>query len=82
MGNTIKTYTLCNRCHGTGVYTMEDPDLENPEIEGYTEDPCKNCGGSGYFESGKIKNNLFVDMDDKINDIKNKVDDIMEKLNE
>ena len=39
------------------------------------EDPCAHCNGEGYFEWGKVDNTL-------LQDIKDKCDDIWEKLNE
>lgn len=59
----------CTRCEGTGII---DP-YGDPPIE--TE--CLDCGGIGFIEWGKQP-----DIMNKLNDIKEKCDDIMNKLNE
>jgi DnaJ-class molecular chaperone len=67
--NAIKALVRCERCKGTGRFTPP----EEPEEE------CRYCKGEGYDEGYYID---MGDVVDTINDIKNKCDDIYEKVNE
>lgn len=57
----------CSKCDGTGVYPF------NTEASG----TCDQCEGTGLFVSKVVDT---TDIEDKLNDIFNKCDDILEKL--
>lgn len=68
-------FTSCSQCSGTGsenVSSIIDGETTSEEIA------CRTCGGE------KIVSNLFLSSDliGMLNDMKNKIDDIFEKVNE
>jgi len=73
MADDIKTYTMCPRCLGAGIYTTEDPVTHVPVVE----DPCTNCNGEGYFEAGKM---VTTEIMDELDWIKKKIKKILNKL--
>jgi DnaJ-class molecular chaperone len=73
MADEIKTYIMCPRCLGTGIYTTEDSTTHLPIVE----DPCTNCGGAGYFETGKTDTTEIMD---ELDWIKKKIKKILNKL--
>jgi len=78
----IKIYLKCRRCQGSGSAEFADPDGAGP-LEPVTESPCTECGGTGFTSDVQVVDtNVFNDIIDKQNDIKEKVDEIMDKLNE
>ena len=59
----IRLLNVCGTCNGSGV------------IEG-TETPCPACGGDGFSTSNtSIESSVFDDILDKLNDIKEKLDE-------
>lgn len=61
----------CGRCEGTGELTVVDEHGTSSTIT------CPDCNGSASVEWGTQS-----DVINKLNDIKQKCDDIMDKLNE
>ncbi len=61
----------CTLCGGTGELTVVD---EHGEFSIIT---CGDCDGSGLIDWGDV-----ADIVDKLDDIKEKCDEIMNKLNE
>jgi len=68
MSNT-EIQSKCMSCSGTGKTNTHDG---NPTGD------CVSCSGSGMLVSGYLSSDLV----DLIQDIKDKVDDIFEKVNE
>jgi hypothetical protein len=70
-----KIYKRCGMCLGTGIYRVKN-EVTNSEI---VQDPCETCGGSGYFEDGKIDTtDLMAELDyihGKVTAIWNKIKD-------
>jgi hypothetical protein len=64
---------ICPRCVNGVAQVL---DSEGVMIE---ENPCKWCNGESKFLIGTLK---VDDLIDKLNDVKEKCDEIMEKLNE
>jgi len=62
---------LCHECRGSGI----TPGGQDPAPEG----SCVICNGTGYEKVGTLDT---PDLADKLNDIKEKVDEIMDKLKE
>ena len=60
----------CSTCHGTGALADQ---------LGVNLGQCHICGGAGYNVIGSIDS---TDIEDKLDDILNKCNDIFEKLNE
>ena len=75
----IKLNQGCSACKGTGIrYYNASPG--GPLIQ---ENPCLECGGDGRATAPfSIEAEWFDDITDKLADIKEKVDEIMDKLNE
>jgi len=71
--NEAKKYSTCPKCYGTGICNTYNPTTEEPVVE----DPCKNCGGAGFFEDGKID---ITDIMDELDWIHKKVKKILTKL--
>ncbi len=67
MVDQYKTYIICNRCLGTGIYIGSS---END----ITEDPCKSCLGEKYITIGKLDGATEIDW------IKKKIKKILNKL--
>lgn len=67
--NAIAMYVRCGQCGGTGkISPIEGPDVDCPE-----------CSAIGYHEVYQID---LSDVIDTINDIKDRCNDIYEKVNE
>jgi len=82
MVEEIKIYLRCRRCLGTGSAGFPDPDGEGPMLP-VTENPCKECGGTGRTSDVQfVVTDVFDDIMDKVSDVKEKCDEIMDKLNE
>jgi ribosomal protein L37E len=65
----LKTYIKCGRCGGRGIaYTTSNLTSDIPE------DPCNQCGGTGFHVTGK------VDGAEELDWIKNKIKKILKKL--
>lgn len=75
----IKFTTFCQGCEGTGIRRYNAfPD--GPLVE---ENPCSKCGGDGVRTLFKgVESSLFDDILDKLGDIKEQCDSIMEQLKE
>lgn len=54
MVDQYKTYTICNRCLGIGVYFGSS---END----VTENPCKSCLGEKYIVIGSVNGATEID---------------------
>jgi hypothetical protein len=71
-----KIYTPCSQCGSTGIEvisTLINDELVNEEIT------CRTCNGAGKISNLSLDNDLidlFVDMNDKINDIIEKVKEL------
>lgn len=61
----MKLGILCHACRGVGTVPASDID-SSPE-------PCSPCGGTGYEGWGEVDS---TDLEDKLTDIKEKVDEI------
>ena len=65
---------VCQKCRGTG------------EVEGEPDVTCDRCGGTGRLDEGEISNGSqtldarLTALEDIVDDIKDKCDDILEKL--
>ena len=70
-----KLYHFCKRCSGTGTEDFET--LEgNVVVPGSQQ--CPLCGGEGYHSNTRLSDDLITllqDMNDKINDIREKVNE-------
>jgi DnaJ-class molecular chaperone len=62
----IEILQQCSVCHGTKLLDMSD------------EVACERCDANGYVHVGKLDTD---DLEDKINGILNKCNDIFEKVN-
>lgn len=63
----------CGRCNGTGIN-------DNQIVDGIVvSESCTSCSGTGYFGSGLIDATEITDL---LNDIKDKCNDIFEKVSE
>lgn len=69
MTEYVDTFIKCWQCRGTGT--------RPPDGEGGAE--CPYCFGAGKLHYGHLD---VTAMNDKLNDIMNKLDDIFEKVNE
>lgn len=68
-----KIKAVCQNCGGDGlIHDQNSPEGFPSEI------PCADCNGTGEIESNLKLDDLW----DKILDIKEKCDEIMDKLNE
>ena len=64
---------FCGACDGRGF-----SDVTDEETEEVSQADCRKCSGDGYTLMAKISSDLV----DDIEDIKNKVNDIKEKIDE
>lgn len=65
---------VCGRCGGDGI---EETSTTDPPASPTTR-TCEACGGAGITVHGQLDDDLI----DFLNDLKDKVDDIFEKVNE
>ena len=73
---TLKEITkICTGCGGTGSHTGEVPGNGDPVPY---DNRCRKCGGDGRLPLGELSEDLV----DFLTDLKEKVDDIYEKINE
>ena len=76
MTRVHEIWRLCRRCDGTGDIIVKQPDPENPVESEYIECPC--CLGVGK----QLWGSLHEDLMDLFNNMNDKLNDIIEKLNE
>jgi formate dehydrogenase maturation protein FdhE len=70
MVDTVYLYLRCGMCGGDGIFK---------------EVTCPQCDGTGKISLqflDEVMNSFFTDINDRIDDILNKCNDIFEKLNE
>jgi len=65
---------VCDRCGGDGI---EETSVADPPAPPTTR-TCEACDGVGFTIHGQLDDDLI----DFLNDLKDKVDDIFEKVNE
>ena len=75
MGNIKKLYHICKLCSGTGTEDFET--LENGEAVPGSR-PCITCDGEGRHSNTHLSDDLI----DLLKDMKDKINDIFEKVNE
>ncbi len=71
----------CPACGGTGRETGLAPNSGGPPTP--YDNPCSRCQGVGKLLYGYLSEDLMTflaDLEDKVNDVKNKCNDIFEKL--
>lgn len=75
MSDLQKVFQVCKRCGGSGEET-----IGNDPVTGDLLDPitCRKCGGEGEVSTSW----LHPDFIDLVNDISDRIDDILEKVNE
>jgi hypothetical protein len=67
-----KVEIICETCNGTGKVQGEFGEIDDPA-----------CGGDGVLSFGTVEGAEQInDLADKVQDNSNKLDDILEKLNE
>ena len=71
MAGEIEIIRRCRRCDGTG--------LVSHQTGGNPNGTCDRCGGSGETSWDSFD---LSDLEDKVQDVLNKCNDILEKLNE
>jgi len=74
----IPLTVVCASCRGVGSRVIGYDEQNNPIYE----NPCTGCGGDGKTTTALIDDTLLNDMNDKLDDILGKCNDIFEKLNE
>jgi len=80
MAQTIQVYEICRACGGDGVRTSTGSQDGTPVS---TSTACNACAGTGKFLNATLEFDPGNDdLMDKLNDIKEKVDEIIEMLNE
>ena len=76
----LKIYLRCEKCDGDGIayeytYDADGNQVGDPEVI----DPCPECDGEGFIEDGCIEGkDTLEDILDKVNDIKEKIDEMLE----
>ncbi len=65
---------VCDRCGGDGLEEVTKVDPPASPVE----ETCGACDGAGFLITGQLDDDLI----DFLNDLKTKVDDIFEKVNE
>lgn len=78
--NFVTIYEKCDDCHGDGVKSVSI--LDNGVVVGTTDTPCELCSSTGKIPKLYFNSEVLTDIMDKLIDVKEKVDDIMTKLNE
>ena len=74
MSDLQKIIRICRRCTGSGEETIGN-DVDGNPFDSIT---CRKCGGVGEISTSS----LHPDLIDLLNDMNNKINDILEKLNE
>jgi hypothetical protein len=85
MANEEKLYIECDACGGDGIIQRLVVDPEPPNTEVWVDVPCTKCLGSGVRRSGNLAPELIIflqDLSDRVDDVMDKCNDIFEKVSE